>query len=38
MLFLGYNSSNNLKLLSAGDDDQRSKRFCSSAVLFISFT
>ena len=31
-------SSNNQRLRSAGDDDRRSKRFCSSAVLCVSFT
>ena len=29
---------NNQRLRSAGDDDRRSKRFCSSAVLCVSFT
>ena len=28
------NSSNNQRLQSAGDNDQRSKRFCSKAVLY----
>ena len=31
-------TSNNQRLCSAGDNDQRSKRFCSSAVLCVSFT
>ena len=31
-------SSNNQRLRSAGDNDRRSKRFCSSAVLWVSFT
>ena len=31
-------SSNNQRLRSAGDNDRRSKRFCSSAVLCVSFT
>ena len=29
---------NNQRLLSVGDNDRRSKRFCSNAVLCISFT
>ena len=29
---------NNQRLRSAGDNDQKSKRFCSSAVLCLSFT
>ena len=31
-------SSNNQRLRSAGDNDRRSKRFCSSAVLCVRFT
>ena len=31
-------TSNNQRLRSAGDNDRRSKRFCSSAVLCVSFT
>ena len=38
MRFLGYNTSNNKRLLIAGNNDWRSKSSCSSAVLFISFT
>ena len=30
--------SNNQRLRSAGDNDRRSKRFCPSAVLSVSFT
>ena len=35
---LGLQTSNNQRLRSAGDNDRRSKRFCSSAVLCVSFT
>ena len=31
-------TSNNQRLGSAGDNHRRSKRFCSSAVLCVSFT
>ena len=31
-------TSNNQRLGSAGDNDRRSKRFCSNAVLCVSFT
>ena len=31
-------TSNNQRLGSAGDNDLRSKRFCSNAVLCVSFT
>ena len=31
-------TSNNLSLGSAGDNDRMSKRFCSNAVLCVSFT
>ena len=31
-------TSNNQRLRSAGDNDRRSKRFCSSAVLCVNFT
>ena len=34
----GKKTSNNQGLESPGDNDQRSKRFCSSAVLCVSFT
>ena len=33
-----YRTSNNQRLRSAGDNDRRSKRFWSSAVLCVSFT
>ena len=31
-------TSNNQRLESAGDNDRRSERFCSNAVLCVSFT
>ena len=31
-------TSNNERLRSAGNNDRRSKRFCSNAVLCVSFT
>ena len=31
-------TSNNQRLGSAGDNDRRSKRFCSNAVLCVKFT
>ena len=31
-------TSNNQRLGSAGDNDRRTKRFCSNAVLCVSFT
>ena len=34
---VGRLTSNNQRLRSAGDNDQRSKRFCSIAVLCVSF-
>ena len=33
-----YDYSNNQRLWSADDNDRRSKRFCSIAVLCVSFT
>ena len=33
-----YQTSNSQRLKSAGDNDRRSKRFCSSAVLCVRFT
>ena len=35
---LCLHTSNNQRLRSAGDNDRRSKRFCSIAVLCVSFT
>ena len=34
---LKVKTSNNERLESAGDNDRRSKRFCSNAVLCVSF-